>query len=224
MLDVPIYISLAFILITLTTLAILYQASHSSKLMATLVMLWALAQALLAYFGFYSDDNLSLPRMFVIIGPALILIVILFFTNKGKLFIDGLDLAQLTLLHTIRVPVELVLYLLFIHQTIPDVMTFEGRNYDILAGITAPFVFYFGFRRKLMSKDLLLAWNYISLFLLLNVVVYAILSLELPFQQFGIEQPNRAIRYFPFVWLPSIVVPIVLFSHLAIIRRLWLRE
>lgn len=221
MLDVPIYLSLAFILISLTTIAIFYQASHHSKLAAGLLLLWALAQALFAYFGFYSAANFSLPRMFVVMGPPLLLIVILFLTKKGRIFIDGLDIAQLTLLHTIRVPVELVLYLLFMYHAIPEIMTFDGRNYDLLAGITAPFIFYLGFRRNMISKDLLLAWNFISLFLLLHVLVYAILSLELPFQQFGMDQPNRAIRYFPFVWLPSIIVPIVLFSHLVCIRRLW---
>jgi len=47
------------------------------------------------------------------------------------------------------------------------------------------------------------------------------LSLPSPIQKFGIEQPNVAVAYAPFIWLPAIVVPIVLFSHLAALWKLY---
>ena len=99
-------------------------------------------------------------------------------------------------------------------------MTFEGRNFDILAGITAPIMYYLVFVKQSMSKKTLLFWNFACLALLLNIVINAILSAPLPFQQFAFEQPNIAILYFPFNLLPSIVVPVVLFAHLVAIRRL----
>ena len=40
-----------------------------------------------------------------------------------------------------------------------------------------------------------------------------------PFQQFGFDQPNIAMLYSPFVWLPCFIVPTVLFSHLVCIRK-----
>ena len=45
-----------------------------------------------------------------------------------------MNLRILTLLHIVRVPVEIVLYWLFISKAIPGLMTFNGRNFDILAG------------------------------------------------------------------------------------------
>jgi hypothetical protein len=56
---------------------------------------------------------------------------------------------------------------------------------------------------------------------LLNIVINAVLSIPSPFQQFAFEQPNVAVLYFPFVWLPCCIVPIVLFAHLAAIKQLW---
>jgi glycerol-3-phosphate acyltransferase PlsY len=56
--------------------------------------------------------------------------------------------------------------------------------------------------------------------LLLNIVVNAVLSLPYPFQQFAFDQPNVAVLYFPFTWLPCFIVVIVLYSHLAAIRKL----
>lgn len=130
-----------------------------------------------------------------------------------------LDLKWLTLLHVIRVPVELILYALFMHQAIPELMTFTGRNWDILAGLTAPLVYYFGFVRKTLGLKYILLWNVFCLGLLLNIVVNALLSAPLPFQQFAFEQPNRALFHFPFIWLPAYVVPVVLLSHLIVIYK-----
>jgi hypothetical protein len=50
---------------------------------------------------------------------------------------------------------------------------------------------------------------------LANIVIIAILSAPTPMQKFGFEQPNVGVVYFPFIWLPTIIVPIVLFAHLA---------
>jgi hypothetical protein len=66
----------------------------------------------------------------------------------------------------------------------------------------------------------MLAWNFICLGLLFNIVINAILSVPTPFQKFGFDQPNVAVLYFPFTWLPACVVPLVLLSHLASIRIL----
>jgi hypothetical protein len=99
---------------------------------------------------------------------------------KGREFIDGLDLKSLTILHTIRIPVELVLFFLFTYKAVPELMTFEGRNFDILSGITAPVVFYFAFIRKQLSRKIILIWNVICLGLLINIVSNAILSAPFP--------------------------------------------
>ncbi len=144
----------------------------------------------------------------------------MFITSWGKKFIDRLDLRFLTLLHSVRILVELVLFWLFVHGAVPELMTFEGRNFDIIAGITAPLIYVLAFKKHEINKKLLLVWNLISLLLLLNIEINAALSAPLPFQQFAFDQPNVAILYFPFVWLPSCIVPLVLLSHLAAIRQM----
>ena len=154
------------------------------------------------------------------IAPAIVLIIVLFTTPKGRAFIDNLSLEKLTLLHIIRIPVEIVLFGLFLQKTIPQLMTFEGRNFDIMAGITAPIMYFLVFVKHRMSRKTLLFWNFVCLVLLLNIVINALLSAPLPFQQFAFEQPNIAILYCPFNLLPSVVVPLFLFAHLVAIRRL----
>jgi hypothetical protein len=102
---------------------------------------------------------------------------------------------------------------------LPELMTFNGRNFDILMGITAPIVGYFFMVNKVGKKGLLI-WNIIGLILVLSILTNGLLSAELPFQQFGFDQPNRGINYFPFVLLPALIVPIVIWTHLSDIIKL----
>jgi hypothetical protein len=99
-------------------------------------------------------------------------------------------------------------------------MTFEGRNFDILAGITAPIIAYLGIRITGVNRPLLLIWNFVCLGLLINIVVNALFAAPTPVQKFAFDQPNIAILYFPFSWLPTFIVPIVLFGHLISIKQL----
>ena len=99
-------------------------------------------------------------------------------------------------------------------------MTFEGRNFDILSGISAPIIYYFAFAKGNTNKALLVTWNIACILLLVNIVAIAILSTPYPFQKFGFDQPNVAIFYLPYIWLPAVVVPIVLFAHVASLRQL----
>jgi len=74
--------------------------------------------------------------------------------------------------------------------------------------------------KKKFGATQILVWNFVCLAILLFTVSNAILSAPTPFQKFAFDQPNVAVLYFPFVWLPGIVVPLVILSHLISIRLL----
>lgn len=218
--NLPLYISLIFGLTTLLTVAFFYRASGNSIKTAIILIAWLALQTGVGLTGFYTVTNDFPPRFLLLVLPPLVLIMSLFTTSGGRQYLDKLDVSTLTLLHTIRIPVEMVLFWLFVNKAVPGLMTFEGRNYDILSGLSAPIVFYFGFVKKQLGKTSLLIWNFICLGLLIHIVTLAVLSAPFPFQQLAFDQPNVAVLYFPFNWLPCCVVPLVLLSHLASIRQL----
>jgi hypothetical protein len=218
--NLPIYISIIFTATTLLTIALFYKAANNSTTVLLILIGWVILQTVLGLSGFYVNTTALPPRFIFLAAPALLLIAVIFISNKGKQFIDGLSTKYLTILHIVRIPVELVLLWLFLNKTVPQLMTFEGRNFDIAAGITAPVIYYFGFIKKRLSKKIILLWNFICLALLINIVVNAVLSAPTPIQQFAFEQPNIAVLYFPYNLLPAVIVPLVLFSHLASIRQL----
>lgn len=218
--DLPISISLLFASTSCFTIVFFYKATGYSKISLFIILAMMVIQAAIALTGFFTVTETYPPRVILLLIPPFLLIVGLFISVNGRMFLDMLDLKILTLLHLIRIPVELVLFFLFIYKKVPELMTFEGRNYDILSGLTAPIIYYFGFIHNKINKKLLITWNLCCLLLLANIVIHAILSVPFPFQQFAFEQPNIAVLYFPFIWLPGIVVPLVLLSHLAAIRQL----
>ncbi|MEP6648233.1 MAG: hypothetical protein ABJC12_14180 [Saprospiraceae bacterium] len=218
--NVPIYISIAFGLVTLLTVWIFFKASGNSRKTLLILLGWLLIQTKIASSGFYQITNTIPPRFIMMAPPAILFIIGLFLIPQGRRYLDTLDLKTLTILHTVRIAVELILFSLCVYKVIPERMTFEGMNFDILSGLSAPFIYYFGFLKKTLNKNVILIWNIVCLGLLINVVVNAVLSSPSPFQQFAFDQPNIAIFYFPFNWLPSCVVPLVLLSHLASIRKL----
>lgn len=218
--NVPFCLGLSLVLVTLFTVLFFYIASNRSPFVLVILCGWLLLQWLIGSTGFYLDTALMPPRFLLVILPPLLTIALLFATKKGRRWIDNLDPKTLTLLHTVRIPVELILWGLAAYHTVPQLMTFEGRNFDILSGITAPLIWYFGYVRKRISKRMIILWNVICMGLLINIVTIAILSAPFPFQQLALDQPNIAVLHFPFLWLPACIVPLVLFSHLVAIRHL----
>jgi hypothetical protein len=229
--NLPTYISITFALTTVATLILFYWTIKNSNAETTRkkangillgLMVWLIIQAVLTLNNFYNSDTNSFPPKIMLFGvvPLILTIILLFATTKGQQFIDSLPLVNITYLNTVRIPVEIVLYWLFLHKAVPQLMTFEGRNFDILAGITAPFIAYFGIKKGMLNRKFILFWNFVSLGLLVNIVANAVLSIPSPIQKFAFDQPNIAVLNFPFSWLPTFIVPIVLFGHLVSIRQL----
>lgn len=216
----PIYIPVVFIITTLLAAVMLFKAGNYSKPLMIILFLWLGGQAVISLTGFYLISTGTPPRFALLLLPPVLLIIVLFLTKRGRAFTNSFDAKNLTLIHIVRVPVELTLYWLFIHKAIPEVMTFEGRNFDILCGLTAPLIYYFGYVKNVLHKGVLLTWNIICLLLLANIVITAILSAPFDFQKQGFDRPNVALFYFPFIWLPAFVVPTALFAHMASIRKL----
>ncbi len=228
--NLPDYVAAFFGLITAATLILFFQLITNSALylaktvnrIMIFLVIWLILQGILSIQDIYSFNTDSLPPKIILFGilPPIATIILLFLTKKGREFIDGLSLARLTYIHIIRIPVEITLYLLYLESTVPELMTFEGRNFDILVGLTAPIVGYFGLYKKWFGRTTILVWNFIGLGFLLNIVINAFLSVPSPIQQFAFEQPNITVLYFPFSWLPTFIVPVMLFAHLVSIRRL----
>jgi len=212
----PSLLATCFAIIVGLTIELFSRAAGKSswKLWAG-IFVYALIQFGIAATGFYEETEPMPPRFLLNVIPAIALAVWLFTSKKGKTFRDSLDLKKLTWIHIVRVPVELVLYSLFLQGSIPEIMTFTGNNFDIVMGLTAPAIIYFGYGKGMISPTLIKIWHIVGIILLINIVATAVLSVPFAFQQFGFEQPNVAVLKAPYNLLPAVIVPLVIVAHLA---------
>lgn len=218
--SLPNYISFIFGFIVAITIA-WFAVAAKSRIFLVVLLCWTGLQCILGLKGIYQNTTALPPRVMLLgVLPAFLVIIITFISGKGKLFIDNIDLKTLTYFHSIRIPVEIVLLLLYKNGLAPVNITFEGTNFDLFSGVTAPVVAYIAFRSPDRNRKLLLAWNILCLLLLLNVVITAIFAAPFPFQKIAFDQPNIAILFFPFNLLPSVVVVLVFFAHLVAFRQL----
>ena len=224
--ETPIYGNILFIATTLLTLGLFYRAlSNASKPVAQKVLItllaWLVVQGIIMSTGFYLKTDTLPPRFVLAVIPPFIAIIY-FLTNKNSAnFLNKLSLKYLTLVHVCRIPVEIGLLWLYQNQQIPQIMTFEGRNFDILSGLTALPMAWYAFQNNEIKRTPLLIWNVVCLALVCIIVTIGILSVATPVQQFGFEQPNVGVLKFPFGWLPSFIVPVVMFCHLVAIKQLY---
>ena len=214
------WLSILFISTTIATVGLFYLATKKHLSSLILILVLGLIQGVLAWHGFFMDFKAMPPRVAFLLPPAILIMVYTFYSASGKRFINQVDLKMMTLLSVFRVPVEIVLLYLFLSGLLPESMTFGGRNFDIISGLSAPLIFCFAFKNGKINKKLLLVWNVVSFALLIQVVATALISIPSPIQLQAFDKPAIGVLQFPFVWLPGIIVPIVAFTHLVSIQKL----
>jgi hypothetical protein len=220
----PFYVPLVFVVSIVMALYLFYRASGRSLAFLLVALSWITLQSLLSASGFYAAPGKPL-RFPLLLMPPIILGLIYSYTPKGRRFFSALDIRLLTGLQLIRLLVEPVLYWLSLYHLVPKVMTFEGKNFDILTGLTVPIIYYFGFVRKTLPAWLMITWNWMGIGLLAVVVSIGVNSALHPGQTIasfnaGAGPSPFAIQQFPWALLPGFLVPTAFFGHVASIRLL----
>ena len=158
-----------------------------------------------------------------VLAIPLITIIVLTFSDTFTEILQRIPVSHLIRLQSFRFFVELLLWALFAASILPVQMTFEGRNFDILAGITAPLIAWLATRGRL-SKTTLVIWNILCLGLLINIVTIAILSTPSPIRVFMNEPANTIVTRFPVSLLPGLLVPLAYTLHFFSLRQLFSRS
>lgn len=122
-------------------------------------------------------------------------------------------------LQTFRAPLELALYSLFVVGLMPEQMTFAGRNFDVLVGVTAP-VLAFLIATQRAPRWLQGAWQLASVALLVNVVSIAITSAPGPLHLDWMGAPLTIVAQWPYALLPAFLVPVAALGHVLSISKL----
>lgn len=158
------------------------------------------------------------PPVALLMPPGILLAVLAAVSPLGKR-LTALPYAALIGFQAFRFPLELLLYAFHAQGRLPVQMTFAGRNFDALTGLSAIIVAWMAARGR-AGRGTLLAWNLAGLALLINIVAVAVLSLPAPWRVFRNDPPNELVLRFPYVFIPSLFVTAALAGHLILFRKL----
>jgi hypothetical protein len=162
------------------------------------------------------------PPMLVVMIVSVALVVGVACSRFGATVARGLPLAALVGYQAFRIAVEFMLHRAYEQGVIGVQMTWSGRNFDVVTGVSA---LAFGLwlarpgARADSSRSVIWLWNGIGSALLANIVVVAVLSMPTHFLAFD-GPPNAWVATFPYVWLPTVMVMAALFGHVLVARRL----
>jgi len=186
-----------------------------------LILLWIVLICLLAINGFLSDFASLPPKItLTLIPPMLIWLLVTWKSITLKIILNHVPPQWIIYLQSFRIFVELLLWKQFLIGVTPIQMTFEGRNFDILVGLTAPVIGFLYVKDKVKFRRIALLWNFAGMALLINILVIAILSFPTKFRYFMNEPSNTFVTEFPGVLLPGLLVMIAYTMHYFSIKQL----
>ena len=187
------------------------------------LVVWIFFVSIWSLTGMMADFSLFPFNFMPILAIPLVTILIITYSKIFKEIIIHIPQQNLIRLQSFRIFVEILLWALYVINLAPVQMTFEGRNFDILAGLSAIIVAYL-ISKGSISKSGIAIWNIVCLGLLINIVVIAILSLPTPFRIFMNEPTNTVVTEFPISFLPGLLVPLAYGLHFFSLRKLALKN
>jgi hypothetical protein len=232
---IPFYINtLVFLTVAVIIFFIFYPLRYALQLMnadkkktvktylvaSLLIVTWLIFSAVTALNGTLLDFSSTPPKLLVVIVPPVLAIIYISSSKRVSAMLKVIPPAWLIYIQSYRILVEIFLWMLFIKNIIPVQMTFEGINYDILTGLSAPLIAYYVLSVNKWPRVAALLWNFAGLLLVTNIFLVAFLSTPSPMRQFFNEPPNTVVAYFPYVWLPAIIVPFAYLMHILSIKQL----
>jgi len=174
----------------------------------------------LAAEGFFLNFTTTPPRLLWVLVLPLAIGLLMLPSHGTRHFLAVTPPQLLIYAQVFRLIVELVLWALAAQGRAPHLITFEGRNFDILVGLTAVPVGWMTVSRRRWPTVVAQVWNVAGIVILANVVILAQLSLPTPYQVFHTEPSTAGLATFPYIWLVGFAVPLAFWLHAASLVQL----
>ena len=193
-------------------------ARRTAARAAVATAVWLAATWLVADRGVLRQWERTPPPFGLLVVAIAGLAVGLAFSPVGTRLARAVPLWALVAVQGFRLPLELAMHAMAERGVMPAQMSYSGRNFDILTGLTAlvvaPLV-----ARRIVGRQIVAFWNAMGFGLVLNVVVVAVLSTPM-FRRFGDAALNTWVADPPYVWLPAVLVLAAVAGHLIVFRAL----
>jgi hypothetical protein len=178
--------------------------------------------AIVAMLGIFAKIDAAPPLFQVFAATVITLFFALGMSRFGSDVATNTSFGNLVILQAFRLPLELVMYMAAVNAIMPVEFSFSGYNFDIVTGAAAILLGVALLRNKPVSRWALIAWNVWGIACLFVIVALAIATSP-KVAAFGtdISKINTWVLFFPYAWLPTVLVSIAVLGHTLVSRKLW---
>ena len=182
------------------------------------ILVWLGFTGFLAQSGFLANWEARPERIPLVPLFALLVLIAINRTPIFAKFLKATPRYWIVGMQTFRIFVELCFFGLFKAGVAPQLVTFEGNNFDILVGISAPFVAFAIYKFNLGARAVIV-WNTLGLGILINTIFVLITAHPGALHIDRGGQTFTAFATWPFIWIPAFLAPLAVFLHLFSIRQ-----
>lgn len=154
----------------------------------------------------------TLPPRFVLflLIPLVLICVIFYRKNLNNPVFTTMPLTWTVYYQTFRIIVEILILYTFYKGIMPKEASFEGYNFDVIMGLTAPFVGFFLTKNHRVLK----IWNMIGILMILIVVIIVGTGAYFP-SVWGESKPivSAELLTMPYLLLAGFLAPSAIFIH-----------
>jgi hypothetical protein len=193
-------------------------AARQARLAALVALAWIVATGAAAATGVLKFQ----PPTIATVGIGVIALTIAAARHPlGRRLAAALPLSALVGFQSFRILVELLLHRAYTEGLMPVQMSYSGRNFDVVSGLTAAaLALWLATGRRSGTRRIVFLWNTLGVALLANILIVAMLSTPTPLRVFDNEPANVWIRDWPWVWLPAVMVLAAIVGHVLVYQRL----
>jgi hypothetical protein len=197
------------------------QKAQARRAWNGLLLFFGLFISLISYMsvtGFFGERTFP-PRFPLLLIPHFLLMFWMFaWKVKDKLsFLQIVPPALLVVIQFYRFLLEFVVLALYRQEIVPVEITFEGRSFDLLVGLTSLVTAYLLHVGVKNAVGIGITFNIFGLASLVNIIFTAATSFPSPFQLYA---TNYLPTYFPGVLIPGFVAPFAVYMHVLSLKQL----
>jgi hypothetical protein len=188
---------------------------------AAVIVAWMTVTAVAASSGQLARFDRVPPPMALLILSVFTLAFGVGMGPLGGRLAASVSLATLVSLQAFRLPLELVMHRAATLGIMPPEMSYSGYNLDIVTGAGALVLGLLLRAGVAVPRAAVWVWNLWGLWCLAVITVVAVASSPMV-RAFG-DDPrhvNTWVLFFPYVWLPAVLVTVALAGHLVVTRAL----
>ena len=187
------------------------------------LLFWQIYIFIVCWTGFLKSYEFPPRFALLLILPLFIFTGVFLYKNRNKKWIQAIPEHWVVYFQSFRILVETLFVFSVIEGVLNYHVTIEGFNFDMIFGITAPFVAFSAYSssKKLISKKGVVLWNYLGLVVLSSVIFVFVTCIYVP-GIYGSDVPLLPLvsMEYPYVLIAGFLMPVAVFLHVLSLVQL----